>query len=185
VSIQIISSFFQERIIICTGDITTLEVEAIVNAANSSLMGGGGVDGAIHRVSGPELLVECKKIRETSYPHGLPTGQAVLTKAYHLPSRFIIHTVGPVYSENSRQNSSTLLKDCYANSLSIATQQGINSLAFPAISTGIYGYPKEEAAKISFKTVSEYLSLEKVPAKVYFVFFTSGDAQIFLQSIKQ
>jgi O-acetyl-ADP-ribose deacetylase (regulator of RNase III) len=182
---KIIASLFNERIIVGTGDITTLKVDAIVNAANSSLMGGGGVDGAIHRASGPELLAACKKIRSTLYPQGLPTGQAVLTAAFGLPSRHVIHTVGPVFGQDSAERCAALLADCYTNSLRIATQQDFRSLALPAISTGVYGFPRELAAKVSYKVVSEYLFKETRPEKVYLVFFTDGDARIFLESIEQ
>jgi O-acetyl-ADP-ribose deacetylase (regulator of RNase III) len=182
---KIISSFFNERILVGTGDITTLKVDAIVNAANSSLMGGGGVDGAIHRAAGPELLAACKNIRATLYPQGLPTGQAVLTGAFRLPARYVIHTVGPVFGQDSAERSSALLADCYTNCLCIATQQDFRSLAFPAISTGIYGFPKELAAKVTYKAVSDYLFKETRPEKVYLVFFSESDARIFLESIEQ
>ncbi|NMC72485.1 MAG: O-acetyl-ADP-ribose deacetylase, partial [Myxococcales bacterium] len=119
------------------GDITKLDVDAIVNAANSSLLGGGGVDGAIHRAAGPELLAECREVRRTRYPDGLPTGQAVLTGGHRLKARHVIHTVGPVY--RSVPNPAELLADAYRNSLQLAEEHGLRSIAFPAISTGVYG----------------------------------------------
>ncbi len=142
-------------------DITTLNVDAIVNAANSSLLGGGGVDGAIHRAAGSELLKECKEIRRTKYPHGLPVGQAVMTKGYKLPAKYIIHTVGPVYGQG---NYRELLASAYRNSLQLAEENGLKSIAFPAISTGAYGYPKEKALEVVKEVLQEFpfKSLERV-----------------------
>lgn len=131
---------------IIQGDITRLKLDAIVNAANESLMGGGGVDGAIHRAAGPQLVAECEEIRRTQYPKGLPTGQAVITGGYRLPANHVIHTVGPVYDEDP--NPAALLADAYRNSLRVAEENRLRSIAFPAISTGIFGYPKEEAARV-------------------------------------
>jgi O-acetyl-ADP-ribose deacetylase len=127
------------------GDITTQQVDAIVNAANSSLLGGGGVDGAIHRRGGPEILAECRALRASKYGRGLPTGQAVATTAGKLPARWVIHTVGPVYSRS--QDRSALLRDCYTNSLRVADDLGAGSVAFPLISSGIYGWPAEDAVR--------------------------------------
>ena len=135
------------------GDITEQRVDAIVNAANSSLLGGGGVDGAIHRRGGPEILAECRRIRERDYPEGLPTGQAVATTAGRLPARWVIHTVGPVYAKS--EDRSDLLASCYRSSLQVADQLGASSVAFPAISTGVYRYPLPEAAEIAVRTVRE------------------------------
>ncbi len=147
---------------ITKGDITKLEVDAIVNAANSGLMGGGGVDGAIHRRADPGLLEECREIRRKKFPKGLPTGKAVITGGYDLPVKHIIHTVGPVYSR--REDRSELLKSCFTESLALAEQNKLRSIAFPAISCGIYGYPKDEAAVIAKGVIAsfEYKSLEKV-----------------------
>ena len=147
---------------IIQGDITTLTVDAIVNAANKSLMGGGGVDGAIHRAAGPQLLEECKEIRRTQYPHGLPTGQAVITKGYNLPAKYVIHTVGPVYT--AEKNPAALLADAYRNSLKIAEEKKLRSIAFPAISTGIFGYPREEAVRVVKEVIEKYTfqSLQRV-----------------------
>ena len=183
-SIDIVTSFFNQRIHIITGDITTIEVTAIVNAANSSLLGGGGVDGAIHRAAGPVLLTECKKIRTQSFPNGLPAGQAVITNAGNLPAQYVIHTVGPIWNQSKKAELDTLLKDCYYNSLILTTENNIKSIAFPAISTGIYRYPKERAACIAFKTVKDYLTTHLLPEIVYFIFLNQIDTDIFIHSIK-
>jgi len=135
------------------GDITEQEVDAIVNAANSSLLGGGGVDGAIHDAGGPEILAECKQIRAERYPKGLPTGQAVATTAGRLPARWVIHTVGPVYSNS--EDRSGLLAGCHNEALRIAQELGARTVAFPAISTGVYGYPLELAAPVAIRAVRE------------------------------
>lgn len=129
--------------VLIEGDITAQQVDAIVNAANSSLLGGGGVDGAIHRRGGPAILEECRALRASRYGRGLPTGQAVATTAGHLPARWVVHTVGPVFSP--REDRSALLRDCYANSLRIADDLGAARVAFPLISAGIYGWPVEDA----------------------------------------
>jgi len=147
---------------IMRGDITRLAVDAIVNAANSGLLGGGGVDGAIHRGAGPGLLEECRKIRRDTYPDGLPTGKAVITGAYDLPAKHVIHTVGPVY--NRRKDRSELLKSCFTESLTLAEENKLESIAFPAISCGIYGYPKEEAAILAKRVMDnfDYHSLKRI-----------------------
>jgi O-acetyl-ADP-ribose deacetylase (regulator of RNase III) len=139
------------RIELVEGDITRQEVDAIVNAANGSLMGGGGVDGAIHRAGGPEILAECREIRRTRFPDGLPTGEAVATTAGRLPARWVIHTVGPVYSKS--EDRSRLLASCHVASLRVAHELGAGTIAFPAISTGVYGYPLEEAAPVAIDAV--------------------------------
>lgn len=138
------------EVVICKGEITKLDVDCIVNAANKSLLGGGGVDGAIHRAAGPELLEECRGL------HGCETGEAKLTKGYRLKARYVIHTVGPIYS--GRPMDPVLLKNCYVNSLNLARKNEIHSIAFPAISTGVYGYPYREAAELAYGAVTEWLS---------------------------
>jgi O-acetyl-ADP-ribose deacetylase (regulator of RNase III) len=139
------------EIVLVEGDITAQQVDAIVNAANSSLMGGGGVDGAIHRAGGPAILAECKEIRRTTYPDGLPTGRAVATTAGDLPARWVIHTVGPVYARS--EDRSALLASCHVESLRIADELGAKTVAFPAISTGVYGYPVQEASSVAIDAV--------------------------------
>ncbi|MGI5284343.1 O-acetyl-ADP-ribose deacetylase [Nonomuraea polychroma] len=141
------------EITLVQGDITEQRVDAIVNAANSSLMGGGGVDGAIHRRGGPEILEECRKLRAARYGKGLPTGQAVATTAGRLPARWVIHTVGPVHSTS--EDRSELLASCYVASLRVAEELGAGSVAFPAISTGIYGWPMDDAARIALDAVRQ------------------------------
>ena len=138
-------------IVLLEGDITEQHVDAIVNAANSSLMGGGGVDGAIHRAGGPTILEECKHVRATDWPDGLPTGRAVATTGGRLPARWVIHTVGPVYAKS--EDRSALLASCHTESLRVADELGARSVAFPAISTGVYGYPLGEAAAVAIAAV--------------------------------
>ena len=150
------------------GDITKLSVDAIVNAANSSLAGGGGVDGAIHKAAGPELLKACLKIREEEYPNGLPTGEAVITPGFLLPSKYVIHTVGPIW-KGGNDNEEELLSNCYRNSLELANRYNLKSIAFPAISTGAYGYPKELASKVAEKTVREYVKTPTSLEEIIFV----------------
>jgi O-acetyl-ADP-ribose deacetylase len=139
------------RIVLVKGDITRQEVDGIVNAANSTLLGGGGVDGAIHRAGGPAILSECKRIRAERYPDGLPTGQAVATTAGRLPARWVIHTVGPVFAAS--EDRSALLASCHTESLRLADELGARTVAFPAISTGVYGYPLELAAPVAIEAV--------------------------------
>jgi O-acetyl-ADP-ribose deacetylase (regulator of RNase III) len=160
-----------DRIEIRQGDLTKLEVDAIVNAANSSLLGGGGVDGAIHRAAGPELLQECRTIG------GCPTGAARITRGYKLPARFVIHTVGPVYS--GRPHDKTLLTACYQNSLKLAADNNLTSMAFPAISCGVYGYPIEEACKIAVDTVCTFLRTHPSMAQVIFILFSTADFKVY------
>jgi len=162
------------------GDITKEGVDAIVNAANSTLLGGGGVDGAIHRAGGPDILAACKAIRRTQYPDGLPTGQAVITPGGKLPAKHVIHTVGPVYGRGGAEKAD-LLTACYFNSLSLAVEHGLKSIAFPAISTGVYGYPLSEAAAVSSRAIEQFLLANKSIEEVRLVFFASGDAELFLK----
>jgi O-acetyl-ADP-ribose deacetylase (regulator of RNase III) len=141
------------RIVLQQGDLTAQEVDAVVNAANASLMGGGGVDGAIHRRGGPAILEECRRIRADRYPDGLPTGHAVATTGGALPARWVIHTVGPVYSRH--EDRSHVLAGCHTESLRVADEIGARTVAFPAISTGVYGYPLEEAAPVAIRAVRD------------------------------
>ncbi len=174
-------SFLTGRVIVKTGDITKEAVDAIVNAANGSLMGGGGVDGAIHRAGGPEILKECKDIRRVEYPDGLPTGQAVITTAGKMAAKHVIHAVGPVYGSGGKDKAE-LLAACYRNSLSLAAEKGLKTIAFPAISTGIYGYPLVEAAKVSSAAIEKFLSADKSIQEVRLVFFSPSDADTFLKN---
>jgi O-acetyl-ADP-ribose deacetylase (regulator of RNase III) len=173
-------SFLQGRVRVVLGDITTHDVTAIVNAANSTLLGGGGVDGAIHRIGGPQILVECKQIRETTHPNGLPTGEAVITTGGNLPAQYVIHTVGPIYGRNPSREAE-LLAACYQNSLRIARQYAATSIAFPSISTGAFGYPKPEAAAISSRAISDFLTDDNQIQEVRLVFFHPEDARVFLE----
>ncbi|HXH68997.1 MAG TPA: O-acetyl-ADP-ribose deacetylase, partial [Pyrinomonadaceae bacterium] len=141
-------AFLNNRVKVKVGDITQENVDAIVNAANSTLLGGGGVDGAIHRAGGKKILEECREIRHTKYPNGLPTGEAVLTSGGNLTVRFVIHTVGPIFGRNNG-NDAELLANCYKNSLNLAIENDLKTVAFPSISTGAFGYPKHEAAEVS------------------------------------
>ncbi len=154
------------------GDITKLKVDAIVNAANSSLLGGGGVDGAIHRAAGPKLLEECRKL------NGCKTGEAKITKGYNLPANFVIHTVGPVWN-GGNYNEDELLTNCYLNSLKLAVENKIKSIAFPAISTGVYGFPLERAAQIAIKTVNKFIQSDKSIQKIIFVCFDDRTYQTY------
>lgn len=163
------------------GDITIEDVDAVVNAANGSLLGGGGVDGAIHRAGGREILEECREIRRTRFPDGLPTGQAVLTTAGKMTARYVIHTVGPVYGKGGKEKGAQLAA-CYRNSLALAVKEGLRTIAFPAISTGIYGYPPDQAAQVSSGAVEGFLKSDSSIREVRLVFFSRGDAEVFLSS---
>ncbi len=158
------------------GDITKLQVDAIVNAANSRLAGGGGVDGAIHRAGGPAIMDACRKIG------GCPTGEAVITTGGNLAAKYVIHTVGPVYSSSA--GVPKLLQNAYANSLNLAEKHGLKSMAFPSISTGVYGYPIEEASKIAIRTVVDHLKGQTILEKVIFVLFSSPDLEVYIKSIQ-
>jgi O-acetyl-ADP-ribose deacetylase (regulator of RNase III) len=176
-------TFLEGRVSVIVGDITKQDVEAMVNAANSSLLGGGGVDGAIHRAGGPAILEECREIRRTRFPQGLPTGEAVVTTGGKLPALYVIHTVGPIYGEDSGEEAE-LLANCYHNSLTLAVEKNVTSVAFPSIATGVYGYPRAEAAEISSRTIENFLSTDRQLKEVRLVFFQAGDAQIFIANQK-
>ncbi|MCO5994908.1 O-acetyl-ADP-ribose deacetylase [Actinoallomurus rhizosphaericola] len=160
------------------GDITEQEVDAVVNAANSSLLGGGGVDGAIHRRGGPEIVAECRQLRASRYGKGLPTGQAVATTAGRLPARWVIHTVGPVYSRS--EDRSELLASCYRESLRVADELGAATVAFPAVSAGIYGWPLDDAARIAVGTVRATPSRVD---EVRFVLFSTDVHEAFARAL--
>jgi O-acetyl-ADP-ribose deacetylase (regulator of RNase III) len=162
------------------GDIARQDVTAVVNAANSTLLGGGGVDGAIHHAGGPEILKECQEIRRTVYPNGLPTGLAVITTGGNLPAKHVIHTVGPIYGRQPERDAE-LLAACYQNSLLLARQHSISSIAFPSISTGAYGYPKAEAAKVASAAIKNFLTADTQIQEVRLVFFQQRDARVFLE----
>lgn len=176
-------TFLDGRVTVVVGDITKQDVEAIVNAANSSLLGGGGVDGAIHRAGGPAILEECREIRRTRFPQGLPTGEAVVTTGGNLPALYVIHTVGPIYGEH-RGEEAELLANCYHNSLTLAVEKNVTSVAFPSIATGVYGYPRAEAADISSRTIENFLSTDRQLKEVRLVFFQAGDAEVFIANQK-
>jgi O-acetyl-ADP-ribose deacetylase (regulator of RNase III) len=166
------------KILLIQGDITDMNTDAIVNAANPTLMGGGGVDGAIHRKGGPKILEECKRIRATEYPDGLPTGKAVITSGGNLKAKYVIHTVGPVW-HGGTCGEPELLAEAYRNSLKLAVSKGLKTIAFPAISTGAYGYPIEKASQIAISTVKEFLEKEDDLDKVVFVLFSKSDFEIY------
>lgn len=165
------------------GDITDVEAEAIVNAANSSLLGGGGVDGAIHRKGGPKILEECKLIRATVWPDGLPTGKAVITSGGNLKVKHVIHTVGPVWRGGFHVEDE-LLKQAYRNSLKLAVANGIKTIAFPSISTGAYGYPIEQASHVAVATVKAFLEKIDKLDRVIFVLFSQHDFEIYAKTSK-
>jgi O-acetyl-ADP-ribose deacetylase (regulator of RNase III) len=174
-------SFLNQRVTVVVGDITKQRVDAIVNAANSSLMGGGGVDGAIHSAGGPRILEECKEIRRILYPEGLPTGKAVITSGGNLPASYVIHTVGPIKGENNNRDAE-LLSACYRNCLALAVKHRLSSIAFPAISTGAFGYPREEAAVVASQAIKEFLMSDNTLKEVRLVFYGNNDAEVFLRN---
>ena len=165
-----------KRIAVVQGDITTLPVDAVVNAANTTLLGGGGVDGAIHRAAGPALLEECRTLG------GCPVGEAKITKGYNLPARHVIHTVGPVW-RGGRAGEPRLLASCYLNSLKLAAEHGVKTLAFPSISTGVYGYPIEEASAIAVQTIAEFLKSNDSIQKVVLVAFSEKDERVLQETL--
>jgi O-acetyl-ADP-ribose deacetylase (regulator of RNase III) len=166
-----------DRIKIMKGDITILKIDAIVNAANTSLLGGGGVDGAIHRAAGPELLNECRKIG------GCPTGEARITGAYNLPTKYVIHTVGPIY--HGKDEDTRLLASCYLKSLELAVKNNIASIAFPAISCGAYGYPVKKACRIAIDTTCDFLKQNSSLEKIVFILFSTNDYNVYRDYLKR
>ncbi len=160
-----------DKIVIQQGDITQLKVDAIVNAANTSLLGGGGVDGAIHRAAGPELLAECRTLG------GCPTGEARITKGYNLSAQYVIHTVGPVYG--GKPKDAQLLRSCYHNTLQLAVDNQVRSIAFPAISCGVYGYPIEDACKIAVDTCTAFLTKHTNLEQVVFMLFSGHNRKVY------
>lgn len=166
-----------KRIELIQGDITRLEVDAVVNAANRSLLGGGGVDGAIHRAAGPQLLEECRGL------NGCQTGEAKITGGYGLPARYVIHTVGPVYQ--GTEEDASLLAGCYRNSLELAVDNGVKSIAFPAISCGVYGYPIEEATEIALRTTCGFLKENSSPTRVIFALFSAEDLVVYQRRLEE
>lgn len=173
--------FVENRVVVTVGDITEQEVDVVVNAANWTLLGGGGVDDAIHRKGGAEILKECREIRNTQYPKGLPTGKAVITTGGNLKAKYVIHTVGPIYGQNQGKDAE-LLANAYKNSLSAAAANNLRTIAFPSISTGAFYYPKAEAAKISSAAIKGFLDGDETIKEVRLVFFSESDAQTFLQN---
>jgi len=167
-----------DRIELVQGDITTLAVDAIVNAANQSLLGGGGVDGAIHRAAGAKLLAECRALG------GCPTGQAKITAGYNLPAKHVIHTVGPVWHGCTR-GEDDLLASCYRNSLALAEQHGCRTIAFPSISTGAYGFPIDRASRIALREIAAFLETSRVVERVTVVCFSAADAEVYKKSFAQ
>ena len=167
-----------DRLEIVEGDITRLQVDAIVNAANTSLLGGGGVDGAIHRAAGPGLLEECRKLG------GCPTGEARITGGYRLPARWVIHTVGPIW-RGGDQGEDDLLGNCYRNSLALAEQQGIRTIAFPAISTGAYGFPRDRAARIAVNQVKSFLEHNTTLERVTLVAFGKATYETYRKTVEK
>ena len=169
------------RLAVTVGDITAFEVDAIVNAANSGLLGGGGVDGAIHHAGGPAILEACRRVRATTHPNGLPAGQAVITTGGRLKAGKVIHTVGPVWQGGSA-GEERILGQAYRSCLALAEAEGLASIAFPAVSTGVYGFPKDLAARVAARSVAEHLKAGSRLERVYLVFFAMADAETFVRA---
>jgi O-acetyl-ADP-ribose deacetylase (regulator of RNase III) len=178
---EVRAKFLENRVQVVIGDITRQHIDAIVNAANSTLLGGGGVDGAIHSAGGGAILEECREIRRSKYPDGLPTGRAVITTGGNLPAHYVIHTVGPIYGREGGRDAE-LLAACYSNSLALCCEHELTSVAFPAISTGAFGYPATEAAAVSSMTIKNFLSTDRTIDLVRLVFFHPGDALTFINN---
>lgn len=172
----------QAELKLVQGDITQQQTDAIINAANSSLMGGGGVDGAIHRAGGNAILKECKQI--VARQGRLPTGEAVITTAGNMPAQYVIHTVGPVW-HGGDQSERELLKNCYQNSLRLAKKKGIRTISFPSISTGVYSYPVEQAARTALKTVADFLKVENAIDKVVFALYDNLTYQSYVEALRK
>ena len=172
------------RVRLVQGDITDVDADALVNAANSSLMGGGGVDGAVHRKGGSRILEECKRIRDTEWPNGLPTGKAVITSGGNLKAKHVIHAVGPVWRGGSH-GEAELLGDSYKSSLRLAVSKQLKTVAFPSISTGAYAYPIEGASRIALKTVKQFLIDENQLEEVIFVLFTKFDFGVYIDAANE
>lgn len=171
--------FLAGKVRLAVGDLTEFAGDAIVNAANASLLGGGGVDGAIHRRGGPEILAACQEIRRSRWPDGLPVGEAVATTGGRLPTRYVIHTVGPIYGRYGG-GEAQLLAACYRNALLLAAELGLRSLAFPAISTGVYGYPPAEAARVVSQTLADALAAATPIDSVHLIFFDQRQLTVFV-----
>ena len=180
---RLLGTYLGGRLIVAVGDITEFEGGAIVNAANSGLLGGGGVDGAIHRAGGPAILAECRALRAGALAAGLPAGEAVSTSAGQLGAARVIHTVGPVW-EGGERGEPALLASCYRKCLGLAAAEGLDSVAFPAISTGVYGYPRDAAARVAYAAIADYLRGNEHPCSVSLIFFTETDARVFLEAAK-
>ncbi len=172
--------FLNGKVVVKVGDITKEKTDAIVNAANSTLLGGGGVDGAIHDAGGKQILEECRKIRRDKFPNGLPTGEAVITSGGNLAAKFVIHTVGPIYGRN-QDNDAELLAESYNNSLALGVEYDLETISFPSISTGVFGYPKHEAAKTASRAIKDFLSQNETIKQINLVFFSAADAEKFIK----
>jgi O-acetyl-ADP-ribose deacetylase (regulator of RNase III) len=170
-------SYLGGRVLVSTGDITSIAVDAIVNAANSALMGGGGVDGAIHDRGGPSVTAACGELRRTRFPDGLPVGEAVMTIAGNLPARFVVHTVGPIWGAD--EPAPKLLASCYRRAIELVDAEGLKSISFPAISTGAYGYPRDRAAQVASKAIAEALGKAHSVQHVHLVFYSDSDRSTF------
>jgi O-acetyl-ADP-ribose deacetylase (regulator of RNase III) len=178
---EILESFLGDHVKVLVGNITTQHIDAIVTAANATLTGGGGVDGAIHKAGGPSILEACKEIRRTRFPGEMPTGEAVITTAGDLPALYVIHTVGPIKGRWGDRDAE-MLANCYMNSLALAVQHNLRSIAFPSISTGAFAYPRDEAAAVSSQAIAEFMAADRQLEEIRLVFFSQADAKVFLKN---